>query len=168
MVDQATLVTDVFSEIFSLLNSNVTSKTDSTGTTVELRQSENGNYWYGSYPETKLITDKTAYPIGVIDTPNFLEEEMDWNFNNNEITVDVTVYGARAEHPPLFIQAVAETLRQNFDTLQKEGLKHLSFGQTRTDVTAGRGGDRGDLKIHEMTVPIELEFGVANINTVVN
>lgn len=168
MVDQATLVTDVFSELFSLLNSNVTSLTDSTGATVELRQSDNGNYWYGSYPETSLITQSSEYPIGVIDTPNKQEDEEDWNLNRASMTIDITVYAARAEHVALFTEAAEETLRQNFDELQKEGLSHLSFGQTRTDVTAGRGGDRGDLKIHERTVPVNLEFPVGDINTVVN
>lgn len=160
MVDQATMVTDTFSELFTLLNNNVTTATDTQGNTVELRTSDNGNHWYGEYPSTSMITDSSEYPIGVISTPNFDETPQGFRYGNSEITLEITVYGARAEHPPLFIEQVAETIRDNIKDLYGAKLNNFRLGRSRTDVTAGRGGDRGDLKIHEMTIPITFDFGV--------
>lgn len=165
MVDQATMVTDTFSELFTLLNNNVTSATDSQGNTVNLRESGNGYHWYGAYPETSLITDSSEYPIAVISTPNFDETPTGFRYGDSSITIEITVYGTRAEHPPLFIEKAAEALRDNIDSLYGAKLNDFSLGKTRTDVTVGRGGDRGDLKIHEMTLPIELKFGVTEYTT---
>jgi len=160
MVDQATMATDTFSELFTLLNNNVTSATDTQGNNVNLRSSDNGNQWYGEYPETSLITNSSEYPIAVISTPNFDETPEGFRYDRSEITVEITVFGARAEHPPLFIEKAAEAIRNNLGDLYGAKLNNFSLGQTRTETTVGRGGDRGDLKIHEMTLPVSFDFGV--------
>jgi len=68
MVQSATLVSDTFSEVFKELNEAVQSVTNLSGDTITLDEN-NGNYWLGAYPDTELITDKSRYPIGILNTP---------------------------------------------------------------------------------------------------
>lgn len=152
MAAPATMISDTFSEIFTELNNNVTSITDSQNNTVELRKN-NSNYWYGAYPDTKLITDEGEYPIGVIRTPNFNESQIGLHTNEVTLTTDIIVWGTRAEHPPKFIEKAIDHLRNNVDSLDR--LYNFSTGEATRDFQVT---GKGDMKVHQYSVPVILNI----------
>ncbi len=153
MVSAATLVSDTFSEMFTELNNNVTSITNSGGDTISLR-SQNGNSWTGSYPDTELITDKDEYPIAILNTPEFNESIIGLRLSDTTLEVDISVYDTRAEHPPRFVEAAVDQLRNN-ENIQNQGLHSLQVVDSSQNVLTTQ---RADLVIHEYTATVEVGF----------
>lgn len=151
MAKPATMVSDTFSEIFSELNNNVTQITDSQNNTVSLRDN-NGNYWYGAYPDTSLITDKDEYPIGILRTPTFTEDQIGLHSNEVALTAQIIVYGTRAEHPPKFIEKAVDHLRNNADKLDR--LYNFEVGTTTQDFRVAGN----DMKVHQYSAPLTLNM----------
>lgn len=156
MVDKATLVSDTFSEMFNILNENVSSITNSQGDIVELDRTDSGNYWTGSYPDKELITDEERYPIAILNTPEFDESIIGLRLSESTLEVDVTVYDTRAEHPPKFVEKAVAKFRDN-DKLQEAGLYNVEVVDSTHDVLTQQ---RGELKIHEYTATVGLGFQV--------
>lgn len=155
MVDKATMVSDVFSEFHSILNSNVTSVSVSGGT-VDLRESSNGNHWYGAYPDTSLITDKEEYPIGVITTPTFNQSIEGYNYDEADFTFDISVFATRAENAPKVAEKAWNEIRKKQNTLESAELYLLETGNSTQEVIVD---DRGGLKIHNYIIPVQVSFG---------
>jgi len=156
MVNAATLVSDTFSEIFAVLNSNVSSITNSQGNTVTLDETDSGNFWTGSYPDKELITDEDRYPIAILNTPEFDESIIGLRLSETNLEVDVTVYDTRAEHPPKFVEKAVDYIRNNED-IQESGLYNAEVVDSTHNVLTTQ---RGDLKIHEYTATVSLGFEV--------
>lgn len=156
MVDKATLVSGTFSEMFSVLNANVSSITNSQGNTVNLDTTDSGNYWTGSYPEKELITDADRYPIAILNTPEFDESIIGFRLSESVIEVDITVYDTRAEHPPKFVEKAVYQLRNNQD-IQDSGLYNVEVVDSTHNVLTTQ---RNDLKIHQYTATVSVGFQV--------
>jgi len=152
LVSEDTIVSDVFSTIFDILNSNAYQATDSAGDTVTLSKTDSGNYWTGSFPRRR-IKDKSIYPIGVINTPEFSEDIRGFRWTEQPTTTRIAVHATRSEHPPLFAQKALKSLRDNISNLEDEGLNKLETGRSTADQTV-----RGDLQIHTYIIPIELTY----------
>jgi len=156
MVDKATLVSDTFSEMFNILNENVSDITNSQGNTITLDETDSGNYWTGSYPDRELITDEGRYPIAILNTPEFDESIIGLRLSESMLEVDVTVYDTRAEHPPKFVEKAVNELRNNED-LQDAGLYNVEVVDSTHNVLTQQ---RADLKIHEYTATVSVGFQV--------
>lgn len=156
MVNQATLVSGTFSEMFSVLNENVTSITNSQGNTVNLDTTDSGNYWTGSYPEKELITDADRYPIAILNTPEFDESIIGFRLSESVIEVDITVYDTRAEHPPKFVEKAISYIRDD-DGIQESGLYNPEVVDSTHNVLTTQ---RNDLKIHEYTATVSFGYQV--------
>ncbi len=155
MVDESTVITDVFSKIYDILNSNVQSVTDSSGDTITL-QARGSNYWIGAFPDLDedQINDKSNYPLGIIHTPNKDRIRSGLNWREDDLTIELEVFANKAEHPPRFIQKAENALNNNLDDLKCEGLYNLQSDTTSTDMVM-----RDQIKIHSMSMPIRLSFG---------
>lgn len=151
MVQRSTVLSDTFKVVHTILNDNVQS-VSTTGGTVTL-DSNNGNYWYGAFPDID-IENKDAYPIGVIETPNTNEQKLGWQWTENGLVIEISVYAARAEHVPKFMEAALEALRDNLDHLHSAGLYNMEIDQSTSEMQV-----RGDVKIHRLTVPVRFTFG---------
>jgi len=114
------------------------------------------NQWLGAYPDTELITDKDAYPIGVLQTPEVDESIIGLRLSNSTLEMDISVYDTRAEHPPKFVEAAVSHLRNN-TTIQNAGLYNVEVVDSTTDVLTTQ---RGDLKIHVYTATVAFGFQV--------
>lgn len=156
MVDKATLVSGTFSEMFQVLNANVSSITNSQGNTVTLDETDSGNYWTGSYPEKELIQEADRYPIAILNTPEFDESIIGLRLSESVIEVDITVYDTRAEHPPKFVEKAVDQLRNNQD-IQDSGLYNVEVVDSTHNVLTTQ---RNDLKIHQYTATVSVGFQV--------
>jgi len=154
MVSKTTLVSDTFSEMFNILNAEVSSITNSQGNTIELDETDSGNYWTGSYPDKELITDEGRYPIAILNTPEFDESIIGFRLNESVLEVDVTVYDTRAENPPKFVEKAVACLRNN-DDLYDAGLYNVEVVDSTHNVLTQQ---RSDLKIHEYTATVAVGF----------
>lgn len=154
LVTLPTAISDTFSEVFLQLNEKVSSIQNLQGDTVRLSETDSGNYWTGSYPDTELITDKDRYPIGILNTPEIGENVV--GFRRTEVTteIDISVYSTRAEHPPKFVEKAVDALRGNAE-LQKEGFFKPKIVDTTENVLTTQ---RADLKIHEYTATVSMKF----------
>lgn len=156
MVNAATLVSDTFSAFFDELNANVNSITNSQGNTISLDETDSGNYWLGSYPDRELITDKDRYPMAVLNTPEVDESIIGLRLSETNLEVDISVYDTRAEHPPRFVEAALDHLRNNTN-IQNEGLYNLQVVDSDKNVLTTQ---RGDLVVHEYTATVEVGFQI--------
>jgi len=154
MVQKTTLVSGTFSEFFKVLNEEVSSVKNIQGDTIELDETDSGNYWTGSYPDTELIKDEDRYPIGILNTPEFDESITGYRRTESVLEVDITVYDTRAEHPPKFVEKAVSCLRNNQD-LKAEGLYNVQVVDTTKNVLTQQ---RSDLKIHEYTATVAVGF----------
>jgi hypothetical protein len=154
MVQKATLVSDTFSEVFGVLNENVRTIQNLGGDTIELDETESGNYWLGSYPDREIIEDEDRYPIGILMTPEFDESIIGFRRTESVLSIDITVYDTRAEHPPKFVEKAVACLRNNTD-LKSVRLYNISVTDTSKSVLTQQ---RADLKIHEYTATVSAGF----------
>lgn len=145
-------ISSTFSDIFSELNSNVTQITDAQNNTIELDRN-NGNYWYGAYPDTELITDKDRYPIGILDTPNYEEEITGLHTNTINLSASISVLSTRKDQAPKFIEDAVWHIRDNMDSFDRLHSFEVGSSSQQTLVSG-----RGDMKIHEYTVPLTFEM----------
>ena len=150
-VSESTILSDIFSEIFTILNSNAYSITNNNNDTITLNKS-GSNYWFGAFPDID-IEDSSNYPIGIIRSPEFEENMEGFRFKQIPSYVDIAVFDTRAEHPPKFVEKAMYQLRQNASSLREAGLHSLEAGRSNTDMDM-----RGDMKIHSVTVPVELTY----------
>jgi|APHM01.1.fsa_nt_gi hypothetical protein len=157
MVQQTTLVSDTFSEIFVILNEEVSSIRNNSGDTIELDETDSGNYWLGSFPDRKLIEDADRYPIAVLNTPEFDESIIGFRRSETTLEIDITVYDTSAEHPPKFVEKAVACLRQS-DKLEAEGFYNVQVVDTTKNVLTQQ---RADLKIHEYTATVSVGFELA-------
>lgn len=157
MVNKATLVSDTFSEVFQVLNANVSSITNSQGNTISLDKTDSGNYWTGSYPDRELITDEDRYPIAILNTPEFDESIVGFRRTETVLEADISVYDTRAEHPPKFVELAVDCLRNNAD-LQDACLYNVEVVDSTTNVLTTQ---RAELKIHEYTATVAFGFEFA-------
>lgn len=146
------MVSDTFAEVFAELNGNVTEITNSQGNTPSLNRS-NGNQWYGAYPDTELITSKSKYPIGILDTPTFSEEQVGLHTNEVTLNMTVAVHGTRKENPPRFAEKAADHIRNNSDKFDRLYDFTVS-GSDEDTVVAGKG----DMKIHMYSVTLQFKM----------
>lgn len=154
MVQKTTLVSDTFTEIFTILNAEVRDITNIGGDVVELDETDSGNYWMGSYPERELIEDESRYPIGILQTPEFDETIIGFRRTESVLDIEITVYDTRAEHPPKFVEKAVACLRRNKD-LEDARLYNVSVTDTTKSVLTQQ---RADLKIHEYTATVSAGF----------
>jgi len=154
MVSKTTLVSDTFSEMFSVLNANVSDITNSQGNTITLDETDSGNYWTGSYPDRELITDEDRYPIAILNTPEFDESIIGFRRTESVLEVDISVYDTRAEHPPKFVEKAVACLR-NSEDLQSAHLYNVEVVDSTHDVLTQQ---RSDLKIHNYTATVAVGF----------
>lgn len=152
MVSKDTIISDVFGEIHSLLNSNAITITDSNGNSVTLKSS-NDNYWIGAYPDNVDIDSKSTYPLGIIHTPTPDENVEGFRFKEAFIPITLEVLGTRADHPAKFIDLAKKVLRNNEATLQGAGLYQLEMEQPTSDLVM-----RDQIKIHILEQQINLNF----------
>lgn len=148
-VDDDSFISDVFLNAHKILNAEVTSASTQGGT-VELVQHENGTHWIGAYPNNYL-EETGDFPIGVLKTPNSSDVRRGFKFSEEFYTMQLQVYARRAEHPALFISKAWDALKRYEDDLSGKGLYNLTHGQTTNDMNM-----RGEMKIHEMTMPVTL------------
>jgi len=156
MVSKATLVSDTFSEMFNVLNANVSDITNSQGNTINLDETDSGNYWTGSYPDRELITDEDRYPIAILNTPEFDENIIGLRLSESRLEIDITVYDTRAEHPPKFVEKAVDQLRNN-QTLQDEGFYNVEVVDSTMDVLTSQ---RASLKVHSYTATVAIGYEV--------
>lgn len=140
--------------MFNVLNENVYSITNSQGSTVELDETDSGNYWTGSYPDRELITDEERYPIAILNTPEFDESIVGFRLNESVLEVDVTVYDTRAENPPKFVEKAISNIRTS-QKLQDSGFYNIEVVDSTHNVLTQQ---RADLKIHEYTATVAVSF----------
>lgn len=155
MVDESTVVSDTFSEIFDILNSNVQSVTLGGGSSVTLRETDSGNYWLGAFPDIEY-EDSSEYPIGVIDSPRFNENIATMGGNTDVLTVEIMVFATRKETAARFAEKAWDQIRSNWSSLQDAGLSQVETLESRTDVSV-----QGDIKVHEYRIPVRMVFEVA-------
>lgn len=155
MVQSATLVSDTFSEVFKELNEAVQSVTNLSGDTITLDEN-NGNYWLGAYPDTELITDKSRYPIGILNTPEVDESIIGLRRSDAILEMEVSVYDTRAEHPPKFVEKAVDVLRNN-EAIQDSGLHSVRVADSEQNRLTSQ---RGELTVHEYSSTVEFGFEV--------
>jgi hypothetical protein len=154
MVQKTALVSETFSELFQLLNENVREIKNNSGDTITLDETDSGNYWTGSFPNTEEIQSKDRYPIGILKTPEFDESVVGLRRTDSNLEVEVSVFDTRAEHPPKFVEKAVDCFR-NSEDLKEANLYNVSvIDSTKTVLTT----QRADLKIHEYTATMSLGF----------
>lgn len=159
-VEDDSYLSDVFLNMFKILNEEVTTISTSGGE-VDLVEHDPGKHWVGAFPDNYLRTsgkkepgqdlDQGDFPVGVIKTPNTSNVRRGLQFSEEFYTFEIQAYGARAEHPALIISKAWDALKRYEEELGDEGLYSLNHGQTTNDMTM-----RGEMKIHEMIMPVTI------------
>lgn len=157
MVKQTALVSDTFSEMFSILNEEVTEIKNSSGDTIYLDETDSYNFWTGSFPDKDEIESKDRYPIAILNTPEFDESVIGLRRTETVLEVDISVYDTRAEHPPKFVEKAVACLRNHPD-LESADLYNVQVVDSTTNVLTTQ---RSDLKIHEYTATVSVGFEFA-------
>jgi len=157
-VEDDSYLSDVFLNIFKILNEEVTA-IETAGGTVDLVEHDPGKYWVGAFPDNYLREsgkkeqgqelDQGDFPLGVIKTPNTSNVRRGFRLSEDFYTFEIHAYGARAEHPALIISKAWNTLKNYEKALSDKGLYNLNQGQTTNDMIM-----RGEIKVHEMIMPV--------------
>jgi len=155
-VDNESFISDVFLNIFRILNEEAT-EVDSLGGTVSLvdqnaseKDAQGKKYWIGAFPNNYL-ENSGEFPIGIIKTPDTSDVRRGFRISEEYYTFELQVYARRAEHVGLFISKAWNELKKHEDQLADVGLYSLTHGQTNSGMTM-----RGELKVHSMTMPVTI------------
>jgi len=159
-VENDSYLSDVFLNIFKILNEEVTA-IDTSGGTVDLVEHDPGKYWVGAFPDNYIRTsgkkdegeplDQGDFPLGIVKTPNTSNVRRGFRLSEEFYTFEIHAYGARAEHPALIISKAWDALKRYEDELGEQNLYSLNHGQTTNDMTM-----RGEIKVHEMILPVTI------------
>lgn len=150
-VEDDSFISDVFLNIFKILNAEAYEATDSGGNTISLvdrSHDGSGKYWMGAYPDSYL-EERSDFPLGIIKTPNPSDVLRGFHFTEEYYTFNLEVYGVRSEHPALFISKAWDALKRYEYDLNEHGLYNLSMAQSTQGMTM-----RGELKVHDMSLPV--------------
>lgn len=158
-VDDESFISDVFLNVFRILNNNVTEINTSQGKVSLVDQNADGDdslgkkYWIGAFPNNYL-EESGDFPIGIVRTPNTSDVRRGFRFSEEFYTFQIVAYARRAEHTGLIISKAFNELKNFEEELSNKGLYNLTYGQTDNDMIM-----RGEMKVHSMSMPVTLRRG---------
>lgn len=150
-IDSTQLISTIWNTFRSLMVSNVTSVTikGSGGANTKTVTLQNTS---SSYPD-KFYDNESNYPILIINSPKF--NFTPTTFRNRELegTIEFEIFTTQSESADKFVDSINNTLLDNEDTLNSDGLEELEL-----DSVDSNHYERNGINVHSRMVVWRYKF----------
>lgn len=145
-ISNSNIVDNIWKNFYDRISTDVTSVTLNNSSTVTVQLCTN------SFPDNP-ITQKSNFPIIIIDVPKPDEENFTFGKNHLNGTVDVTVYGTGSEVVDKLCSKIFYSIAQYGDSLRTVGLFNVLPSVQDTDYTM-----YGKIKVHWRVIRFKFQF----------
>ena len=126
----ATRVSDTWQTVFNIINS------------IDYTHPHLSKYIYSSFPDV-AIRNKEYYPLIVIQSPEFRQEEHGYSNVENSVRMTIEIYATSAETRDQLADKIISKIEESRSTLESNNL-YRPVIVSMSDMTYSRGG----MKIH--------------------
>lgn len=135
-ISKASILANVWENIYDRLSSNVTSVTTGGGTQFTIQT------YSSSFPD-KYIDDKDSYPILIIEPVNLEWSPHTLTKKNANGTFTINLYCTDSEAADLFLDKIIDSIETYRDDLYALGMYFIDLDSTSSDNVL-----RGGFKVH--------------------
>lgn len=126
-----------------IIEENVVSVVIAGNITVTIKSITN------EFPYTQ-IENGSIYPLIVIETPSLPTQNMTFNKERVNGSINISVYTNQSQSAEAFLSKISDSIDSKKHLLSTYGINNIQKGNTTGDMVI-----RGGMKIHTKTIPIE-------------
>jgi len=101
----------------------------------------------------KMLSEKSNYPILVVDSPSISSDYFTGSKDKFEGTIDVEIYTNQSEAADKFLSAIMDSIETYRNDMRKSGISMVDLDSTENDMV-----ERGRLKIHMRRARFSFEY----------